>query len=122
MAEGYRSIEWRDHNAARNYPFDVTATKVSTNSLFEIANNVFIGAYIYVPTTRDVNLASFFIDQITNMPTYVLFSIAYKPPSSAAIKIGTVKVNRANYVNGKTYKIAPLTDWSDITGYVVIDE
>jgi hypothetical protein len=56
------------------------------------------------------------------MPTYVLFSIAYKPPSSAAIKIGTVKVNRANYVNGKTYKIAPLTDWSDITGYVVIDE
>jgi hypothetical protein len=120
--DGYRNIEWRDHNAARNYPLDVTATRTSVDSLFMLANNVLIGMYVRIPVERDVLISNFFLKEVSNLPGALKLTIGYQPPSGTSFVVAAVTVDKATFEQGKTYKMVPVAAWSDISVHVVIDE
>ena len=113
--------EWLSHNANRDYPLTVEASGYSVDGTFRLPRDFIVACYLSLNAAHNVDPARFTIKSIGVFSTGATLVIGYQTDEEV-ITVATAMIPRDSHVKNAPYRLGGVGDYSDLDGWIVINQ
>lgn len=114
-----QNLEWRNHNAVRNYPLTMDASGVDQTASFTIPRDFLLGLTLAVPTSFDIDPSRFYIRRLEITGVGVGLVVGYDD-GAGGIDAARASIARAAMAQVQTFRLSGVGEFYDVTGHVTL--
>lgn len=113
------NLEWRNHNANRDYPVTNDATGYDVSGEFKLPRDFIVGLKLSVSVAHNVDPARFALKTIGVYATGFTIVVGYWD-GSAMISVASALIPRESLGGPNTFRMGGIGNFVDVAGWVVI--
>lgn len=115
------NLEWLNHNAGRDYPLTTEATGYSVDGDFQLPRDFIVACYFSLNAAHNVDPARFTLKTIIVSSAGITLAIGYQT-DSGIVTVCTAMVPRDSHVKHQAYRLGGFGNYSDLDGWIVINQ
>jgi hypothetical protein len=115
------NIQWLAHNAQRSYPLTAEATGKDVTGSFSLPNDFLVSLYLSIPTSLNVQPASFMIRTIQSFATGFSVTVGYWN-GSTSVPVAIGRVLRSTHKQNQSYQLRGIGQFYDVSGHMTIGQ
>jgi hypothetical protein len=117
MPQGFRNLEWLNHNENRHYPLAADASLRDISGSFALPEDFITAMYLPVHWDNNIQPGNFFLYKLLVSETGFRITIGYAG-SGGDVEIAAASVPRNIHSRGRGYILTGLGDFFDSRGWI----